>query len=253
MCQFKSGIILRNRVVLTPDGNESHTDVLNQLGMEDNYMNASKAFVKAELIPKHGNRAADASEWTYRADQDIVPDWYETNAGRYEMEFRNAVRDYMHKRICVICNRAWTVMKTDETGTYYLMDGSLGKSEFGESNNYADSYVRRNLNNSDLARDLREEFGERLSPIRTNLLSLDGLKDYGEVDGDILAIPTLDLYRECREHILNSDGRWWLATPNSTPSGCSSGCVHYVDAGGDVDYDWCDAFGAVRPFFILPS
>jgi len=82
---------------------------------------------------------------------------------------------------------------------------------------------------------------------------LDGLKDYGEVDGDILAIPTLDLYRECREHILNSDGRWWLATPNSTPSGCSSGCVHYVDAGGDVDYDWCDAFGAVRPFFILPS
>lgn len=144
-------------------------------------------------------------------------------------------------------------MKTDETGTYYLMDGSLGKSEFGESNNYADSYVRRNLNNSDLARDLREEFGERLSPIRTNLLSLDGLKDYGEVEGDILAIPTLDLYRECREHILNSDGRWWLATPNSTPSGCSSGCVHYVDVGGDVDYDWCDAFGAVRPFFILPS
>ena len=54
MCQFKSGIILRNRVVLTPDGNESHTDLLNQLGMEDNYMNASKAFVKAELIPKHG-------------------------------------------------------------------------------------------------------------------------------------------------------------------------------------------------------
>jgi len=118
MCQFKSGIILRNRVVLTPDGNESHTDLLNQLGMEDNYMNASKAFVKAELIPKHGNRAADASEWTYRADQDIVPDWYETNAGRYEMEFRNAVRDYMHKRICVICNRAWTVMKTEKIGVW---------------------------------------------------------------------------------------------------------------------------------------
>ena len=36
MCQFKSGIILRNRVVLTPDGNESHTDLLNQLGMADN-------------------------------------------------------------------------------------------------------------------------------------------------------------------------------------------------------------------------
>ena len=36
MCKFKSGIIFKNRVVLTPEGNESHSDLLDSLGIEDN-------------------------------------------------------------------------------------------------------------------------------------------------------------------------------------------------------------------------
>lgn len=35
MCRFKSGIILKNRVVLAPKGNESHTDLLESIDMED--------------------------------------------------------------------------------------------------------------------------------------------------------------------------------------------------------------------------
>ena len=76
---------------------------------------------------------------------------------------------------------------------------------------------------------------------------------YGEVSGDILAIPTLDLYRDCRKNISNLDQSWWLATPNSTPSGCGSGGVRVVNSGGDVYYGWCVGYGAVRPFFILKS
>ena len=41
MCQFKSGIILRIKVVLTPEGNESQSDLLECLGIEDTHMNAS--------------------------------------------------------------------------------------------------------------------------------------------------------------------------------------------------------------------
>lgn len=52
MCNFKSGVILKNRVVLAPEGNESHSDLLESLGIEDNYMDDSKTFVRAELIPK---------------------------------------------------------------------------------------------------------------------------------------------------------------------------------------------------------
>ena len=48
MCEFKSGIIFKNRVVLAPLGNESHSSLLESLEVEDNEFNASKKFVRAE-------------------------------------------------------------------------------------------------------------------------------------------------------------------------------------------------------------
>ena len=258
MCNFKSGLIFKNRVVLAPEGNESHSDLLESLGIEDNHMNATKTFVRAELVPKDNNKYTDISEWKYRVDQDIVPDWYEEDPGRYEQEFRDAVKtymkEYMEKRnIVSICGYNWVPIKEDEKGTYYLMDDYLEKSNFGETNNYADSYIRKNLNESDLAKELKEKFGDQLVPIETDLLSLDGLDDYGKVEGDILAIPTIDLYRECRKKITKLDNWWWLSTPDSTPSGCGSACVRCVDSDGFVYYYWYDSSGAVRPFFILKS
>lgn len=258
MCQFKSGIILKSKVVLTPEGNESHSDLLESLGIEDSHMNAAKTFVRAELIPKDDNKYTDINEWKYRVDQDIVPDWYEEDPERYEQEFRVAVREYMKeymekRNIVSICGYGWTAIKEDEKGTYYLMDGSLEKSEFGKTNNYTDSYIRKNLNEGDLAKELKEKFGDKLVPIETDLLSLDGLDDYGKVGGDILAIPTMDLYRECRKKIPKLDKAWWLSTPDSTPSGSGSGCVQYVGSDGDVGCSWYDNSGAVRPFFILKS
>ena len=258
MCQFKSGIILKNKLVLAPEGNESHSDLLESLGIEDTHMNASKTFVRAELIPKDNNKYVDISEWKYRVDQDIVPDWYEEDPERYEQEFRDAVRifmkEYMEKRnIIPICGYGWTAIKEDEKGTYYLIDDYIEKSKFGETNNYANSYIRKNLSESDLAKELKEKFGDQLIPIETDLLSLDGLDDYGKVEGDILAILTIDLYRECRKKITNLNTWWWLATPDSTPSGCSSVDVQCVGSDGRVDCSWCGNSGAVRPFFILKS
>ena len=251
MCKFKSGIILKSKVVLAPEENDSHSDLLESLGIEDNHLNASKKFVRAELIPKDGNKATDIKDWKYKVDQDIVPDWYEKDPGKYEQEFRDAVSEYMRERITVICGMAWTKIKEDENGTYYLLDGILECSEFGKNNNYAVSYIREKLNNGNLVSKLKEEFGDRLTPISTNLLSLDGLDDYGTVEGDVLAIPTIDLYRECRKYIPKINKWWWLATPDSTPSGYGSGYVQYVYSRGGVSCDWCNYVGGVRPFFIL--
>lgn len=75
MCQFKSGIILKNKVVLTPEGNESHSDLLKNLEIADTYLNSSKTFVRAELIPSNNDRMSDVKDWRYKVDQDIVPDW----------------------------------------------------------------------------------------------------------------------------------------------------------------------------------
>lgn len=252
MCQFKSGLAFKNRIVLAPEGNESHSDLLRSLNIEDNHMNASKMFVRIELTPPDGNKAADISKWNYKVDQDIVPDWYEEDTKKYEDMFREEVKSYLKDKFSVFAGRPWIPIKTDGDKTYYLLDGILEKSIFGKNNNYANSIIRDKLINGELAKALKEELGDKLVPITTDLLSLDGLDDYGKVEGDILAIPTLDLYRECRKRITKIDKWWWLATPNSTPSGYGSGSVQCVVSGGGVGYNWCDCGGgSVRPFFVL--
>lgn len=251
MCQFKSGIILKNRIVLAPEGNESHSDLLESLNIKDNSVNMMKKFVRAELIPPNYNKAADINLWDFKVDQDFVPDWFENDNEKYEQNFRDTVKDYLIDKFVVICGLPWNIMKEDNGCTYYLLDGILEQAQFGKNNNYKQSYVKEKLNSSDLASQLKNEFGDRLVPIKTNLLSLDGLDDYGNVEGDILSIPTLDLYRECRRNITKSDRWWWLSTPYSTPSGCSSGDIGYVSSSGRVGWSWCGNCWGVRPFFII--
>ena len=253
MCQFKSGIITKNGVTLAPMYNDSHSSLLEAMGIADNQMNAMKVFVRAELVPPNNDKTVDIKKWKYRVDQDIVPDWYEQDSKRYEDEMREAVADWMEKRFVTICGKSCMKIKEDENGSYYMLTDALFESDFGKNNNYATSNVRKKLQECDFANELQKEYGDKLVPITTNLLSLDGLDDYGIVDGDILAIPTIDLYRECRKNILNHNTWWWLATPSSTPSGCGSDYVQCVDSDGDVDYDWYDYCGAVRPFFILQA
>lgn len=255
MCNFKSGIILKNKVVLTPEGNESHSDLLESLGIEDNHMNASKTFVRAELIPKNGDKMTNVKEWKYKVDQDIVPDWYEKDPERYEKEFREAVEKYMEewkKKFKYICGHYWTSVQ-DGNRTYYFMNGILKKSEFGRTNNYAESYVRNDLVNSELVEDLKKEFGDKLVPISLNLTSMDGFKDYGTVEGDILAIPDIQLLMKFGENIPLINSWYWLATPNQTPKRGDAHYVQYVGSGGSVGYDDCDYAKGVRPFFILKS
>lgn len=255
MCNFKSGIILKNRVVLAPDGNESHSDLLESLGIEDSTDNAYRVFVRAELTPENYNKALPVEEWKYRVDQDMVPNWYEEDPVKYEREFRDAVKDYLKEQnFESICGYAWTSVKDEDTDLiYHFMDGFLFRSDFGDDNNYTNSKIRKYLNDSDLAKELKEKFGDELVPITTDLLSLDGLDDYGKVDGDILAIPTLDLYKTFRKNLPKINDWWWLATPYSTPSGCGSCSVECVDVSGGVGYRWYLNVGGVRPFFITQS
>lgn len=255
MCQFKSGIILRNKVVLTPEGNESHSDLLESLGIADTHMNVAKTFVRAELIPKDNDRMSDVKDWRYKVDQDIVPDWYEKDPERYEKEFRDAVEKYMEdwrKKFKYICGYYWTSVQ-DGDRIYYFMNSILKKSEFGKTNNYAESYVRKKLVNSELAESLKKEFGDKLLPISLDLTSMDGFKDYDMVEGDILAIPNIQLLMKFRESISLIDNWYWLATPNQTPKRGNAHYVQYVRSDGYVRYCDCGFDRGMRPFFILKS
>ena len=221
-----------------------------------NNMNAIKTFVRAELTPPNNDKKIDVADWDYNVDQDMVPDWYEKDPERYEQEFRNAVIEYMSKwkeRFESICGYYWTSVQ-DGNFTYYFMNGFHKKSRFGKTNNYTESDVRNDLINSELALDLEREFGEKLVPISLDLTSMDGFKDYGTVEGDILSILNIQLLMKFGEKIPLIDDWYWLANPNQTPKRGDTRCVLYVDSGGRVCYVGRGCYdGGVRPFFILQS
>ena len=75
MCQFKSAILLKDRVYV-PD-HDHHSNMLEELGINDDYLNASKTFVRVELSPVDGNVNSDPFGWKMKVDQDILPDWYQ--------------------------------------------------------------------------------------------------------------------------------------------------------------------------------
>lgn len=252
MCNFKSGIIFKNRVVLAPEGNESHSDLLDSLNIEDTRENASRVFVRAELSPINNNEASDVKIWRYKVDQDIVPDWYEKEPGRYEEKFREAVRDYMSERYCIEFGYFWNKI-IDGDKEIYMMAEIMGYMKFGDTNDYADSYVRKFLKESDLAKEVKEKYGNRVLPIEVNLTSMDGFKDYGKVTDDVLSIPTIPFLMKYGEQISTVDNWWWTSTPNQTPTRKDSRCVRGVNGDGCVFYDGCVCDGGVRPFFILKS
>lgn len=123
-----------------------------------------------------------------------------------------------------------------------------------DNNNWKSSDIRKKLNN-DYLRELEETFGkDRIIEHTVDLLSLDGLDDYG-VSTDKVSLFTIDQYRKYRKVLgENLNRSWWLATPDSTSSGYSTRYVLCVLSFGDVNYNDCNWNDkGVRPFFIIQS
>lgn len=96
ICKLKSGVILKNRVYV-PEY-DSHTEMLEELGIEDSYLNASKTFVRVKLSPTDGDVFSDINTWELSVDQDITPEWYDEDT--YKPQVIEAVKkwakDYIH-------------------------------------------------------------------------------------------------------------------------------------------------------------
>ena len=86
MCQLKSCLVLKDRVYC-PDY-DSHQDMLDKLGIKDDYLGASKTFVRVELTPQDGMRSLmePLDRWTLKVDQDITPEWWDAEADRQRVE-----------------------------------------------------------------------------------------------------------------------------------------------------------------------
>ena len=95
MCKLKSAIILKDRIFI-PDY-DSHSDMLNELGIEDNYLGASKKFVRAELSPKDNDVFSPVDTWEFTVDQDIVPEWFSVD--EYKPQMVEAVKKWAEAHI----------------------------------------------------------------------------------------------------------------------------------------------------------
>ena len=97
MCKLKSAIILKDRIFM-PDY-DSHSKMLEELGITDNYINASKVFVRAELSPKNEDAFSDIDGWEFSVDQDITPEWFDEKDCAERM--RKAVKEWAKTHIFV--------------------------------------------------------------------------------------------------------------------------------------------------------
>lgn len=136
----------------------------------------------------------------------------------------------------------------------YLLENEM---EFdSDNNNWKTSSLRERLNNNvdGYLREVEDAFGkDQIVTHTVDLLSLDGLDDYG-TSNDKISLLNIDQYRKYRKILgENMDNWWWLLTPDSTPSGSGSRYVRYVDSFGSVGYYHCGCGIGVRPFFIVQS
>ena len=103
MCRFKSGIILKNKVVVAPGENDSHSDLLESLGINDDYFGATNVFVRAELVPVNNEWWIDPAEepdkWRFVVDQDMRPEWFDES--KHEKIFREAVCGWWKEHVLV--------------------------------------------------------------------------------------------------------------------------------------------------------
>ena len=101
MCRFKSGIILKARCVVAQGNDDSHTNLLEALGIEDTTQNAMTKFVRAELIPPDNEWWTNPDTWKINIDQDITPDWFNEDKERYISDFTEAVKQWWEAHVLV--------------------------------------------------------------------------------------------------------------------------------------------------------
>lgn len=135
-----------------------------------------------------------------------------------------------------------------EGNAYMIADKAICKMEFGKSDDWRDSPIRTMLNTEFYDKIIKIIGKDSLVTIESDLLSFDGLKDYGKCK-DLVSLLSLDLYRKNSKNIKEIDALWWLLTPNTL---YSSTLLNVCNKYG---LEWClyNKILSVRPFIIIKS
>ena len=163
------------------------------------------------------------------------------------------IKDYIQGEHFVYGKKNCVVLEHMDDGTLCMVLDEDFKSKFGETNNFAESELRKNLNGEYLDEWVKDG-ADRASFVlmQVDLTANDGLKDYGICEC-FLAPRTCDQHRKYRYLIPNPKENWeWTATAYSTESNGYSNIAYQVTgAGGLISFNYVDYASGVRPFFKL--
>lgn len=162
------------------------------------------------------------------------------------------IKGYIQGEHFVYGKKNCIVLEHMDDGTLCMVMDEDFKSEFGETNNFAESELRKKLNGEYLDEWVKD--GANREPfmlMQVDLTANDGLKDYGTCKC-FLALRTCDQHRKYRYLIPNPKRGWeWMVTAHSTKNnGCSYVVYQVTGTGGFDGKNVRNAYG-VRPLFKL--
>lgn len=149
-------------------------------------------------------------------------------------------------------NRDYIVLGHGAETTAVITKDFVKEMEFGDSNDYRKSEIRKYCN-EEFYKELRLAVGEEnIIKHTVNLIADDGTNK-GVSCKDNVSILTTELYRRYREYLPAYGDWWWTATPVSADVSSVARYVCYVGSGGVLDWGGCGYCRGVRPFCILKS
>ena len=166
--------------------------------------------------------------------------------------------DYEPGDIVTLVDSKFIVLDVERAAGYYpdtlfiLALESVGASEFGSSNNYAESNLKKAVDKwlEDMGK--RGLDNARLIHREIDLTTLDGSGCYGKLS--VKAAPlTLDEARKYADIIPNAEQWFWLATGWSGPSKFDGYYALCVSSDGDWGLDSCSNSRGIRPALKAPS
>ena len=163
------------------------------------------------------------------------------------------IKEYHQGERFIYGKKNCMVLEHMDDGTLCMVLDEAFESKFGETNNFAESELRKKLNVEYLDEWVKDG-ADRASFVlmQVDLTANDGLKDYGTCEC-LLAPRTCDQHRKYRYLIPNPKGNWeWTATAYSTKDNNCSFRTYLVAATGSLGYSvYVDIAFGVRPLFKL--
>jgi hypothetical protein len=108
MCNMASFVLTRDRVFWSRH-TDSHTEIVSEFKLSEDRTGVHPNLLMVEITPPNEDYRLPLRQWTYRTDQDILPEWYD--AEREEARARAALAEWATERLHV--DKVETVTITD--------------------------------------------------------------------------------------------------------------------------------------------